>query len=390
MNGLDFFILVGLIAAAFWGWATGVAVQVAGGIGIAVGFWLGVTLAPLASARVHDASAKLAVTLATVVIVTTVFSSIGRRLGRRSAKALHRWRLGTLERALGVVAAVTLTLATFWVVAISLAGTPLVPLGLLINRSAVVQRLDAVLPAGPAVMARLGRLADPSGLPRVFAGLEPQFSAPVLDPEVDQVQTTARRAQAATVKIEGAACGSVFDGSGFVASPELVITNAHVVAGVRSPVVIDSAGRHPAIVVGFDPNVDIAVLRVRGLSTKPLALTSVDAQRGATGAVLGFPGGGPFTVGGAAVRNALPAVGRDIYGQHLTTRNIFELQATIRPGNSGGPFVLVDGEVGGVVFARSTSDDGIGYALAPSEVTPLLQQAIGQLTPISTGPCTHS
>ncbi len=390
MNALDLFILVGLLAAAFWGWATGVAVQVAGGIGIVAGFWLGVTLAPFASARVHDAATKLILTLATVAFFTTLFSTVGRRLGRRSAKALHQWRLGTLERALGVVVAVVFTLATFWVVAISLAGTPLIPLGLLINRSAIVHRLDAALPPGPAVMARLGRLADPTGLPRVFAGLEPQFSAPVVDPDVEQVQATARRAQASMVKIEGAACGSVFDGSGFIAGSDLVLTNAHVVAGVRSPVVIDSSGRHPATVVGFEPNVDIAVLRVNGLAAKPLALAGVDAQRGATGAVLGFPGGGPMRVGGAAVRSALPAVGRDIYGEHLTTRNIFELQAIIRPGNSGGPFVLLNGEVGGVVFARSTSDDAIGYALAPSEVTPLLDAAHGQVAAVSTGPCTHS
>lgn len=390
MNALDLFIIVGLVAAAFWGWATGVAVQLAGGIGIAAGFWLGVTLAPFASARVHGASTKLSVTLATVAVVTAVLSTIGRRLGRRGAKALHRWRLGTLERALGVAVAVVFTLSAFWVVAISLAGTPLVPLGILINRSAIVHRLDGALPPGPAVMARLGRLADPTGLPRVFAGLEPQFSAPVADPDAQQVQATLRRAQSSTVKIEGAACGSVFDGSGFVADADLVITNAHVVAGVRSPVVIDGSGRHAAIVVGFEPDVDIAVLRVRGLTAKPLALAKVDAQRGATGAVLGFPGGGPLKVGGAAVRSALPAVGRDIYGRHLTTRNIFELQAVIRPGNSGGPFVLLDGDVGGVVFARSTSDDGIGYALAPSEVSPLLRAASSQAAAVSTGPCTHS
>jgi S1-C subfamily serine protease len=203
------------------------------------------------------------------------------------------------------------------------------------------------------------------------------------------VTSITNRVRASTVKIEGTGCGGVLDGSGFVAGKDLVVTNAHVVAGVRSPSVIDTTGRHSAVVVGFNPKFDIAVLRVSGLAGEPLAFTKADAEREATGAVLGYPGGGPFTSGGAAVRTSLPAVGRDIYGQGLVTRTVYELQARVRPGNSGGPFVLASGEVAGVVFARSVSDDNIGYALAASEVTPLLTEAANQTRSLSTGACVN-
>jgi S1-C subfamily serine protease len=82
-------------------------------------------------------------------------------------------------------------------------------------------------------------------------------------------------------------------------------------------------------------------------------------------------------------------VGRDIYGNGEITRQVYELQATVRPGNSGGPFVLVDGQVGGVVFAASTTDDHIGYAIASSEVIPLVAKAAGAVGPVGTGACTH-
>jgi S1-C subfamily serine protease len=387
VNKLDAFILVGLLAGAMWGWATGVAVQFFGATGTILGFWSGTLIAPLLTRLVTGATTKILVTVATLVLLTGILSTLGRRVGASAAKALHRWRLGRLERATGAVVAIGIGLLGFWLVAVSLAATPNVSLAKLIQGSAIVRRMDNAMPPVPVLTARFSQVFDPAGFPRVFAGIEPGFTAPVTDPTTAEIDGIARLAKASTVKIEGTACGSTFDGSGFIAAPDLVITNAHVVAGVRSPTVLDSAGRHPARVMLFDPNVDIAILRVSGLAGRTLPMANHDVERSVTGAVLGFPGGGPFTVGGAAVRSTLPAVGRDIYGRNLITRNIFELQAKIRPGNSGGPFVLASGEVAGVVFARSVSDGGVGYALARSEVAPLLQRAKDQTTVVTTGPC---
>jgi S1-C subfamily serine protease len=389
LNQLDLFIVIGLLAAAMWGWATGVATQLGVGIGTVFGLFAGATIAPRTATLVSSAAAKLSLTLVTVLTVAILFSVLGRLSGRRFAQFLHRRRLGGVERAMGVVVSVTTILFAFWVLAVSMASTSLGRLGELIQESAIVGRLDEVLPPVPTITSRLSSLIDPAGFTRVFAGLEPRFSAPVADPNSAEVTSITNSVRESTVKIEGTGCGGVLDGSGFVAASDLVVTNAHVVAGVRSPAVLDDAGRHAAVVVGFNPSLDIAVLRVSGLAGEPLAFTKPDAERAATGAVLGYPGGGPFSSSGAAVRTSLPAVGRDIYGQRLVTRTVYELQARVRPGNSGGPFVLASGQVAGVVFARSVSDDNIGYALAASEIMPLVIGAANQTRSLSTGACVN-
>jgi S1-C subfamily serine protease len=135
----------------------------------------------------------------------------------------------------------------------------------------------------------------------------------------------------------------------------------------------------------FDPKLDIAVLHVSGLPDPPLAMTSASVPRGTDGAVLGYPGGGPLTTGPAVVLREETAVGRDIYGQSLTARDIYELNAQVRPGNSGGPLVSTGGSVIGVVFARSARDPNVGYALTSATVSSRIASRGSE--PVSTGPC---
>jgi S1-C subfamily serine protease len=166
----------------------------------------------------------------------------------------------------------------------------------------------------------------------------------------------------------------------------LVVTNAHVVAGIDSPQVQDANGTHRSTPVMFDPNLDIAVLRTSGLAGGPLPILNGDANRGDGAAVLGFPGGGQFDAKAAAVLRRFFATGRDIYGQSTTRREVYQLQAQIRQGNSGGPFVRQDGTVLGVVFAASTTQGNVGYALTSSEIAPRVQQAQAAGT-VDTGAC---
>jgi S1-C subfamily serine protease len=173
-----------------------------------------------------------------------------------------------------------------------------------------------------------------------------------------------------------------------VAAPGLVVTNAHVVAGIAAPLVQIGRTVKATEVVLFDPSFDLAVLRVSGLSAPPLQLDPAPVGRGTQAAVLGFPGGGPFTVDAAGVMAAFEAQGRDIYGHGLTVRNVYELNALVRPGNSGGPLVLPDGRVIGVVFSRSTVDPSIGYALTSPDVLPRVLRAEGVVRAVSTGACT--
>jgi S1-C subfamily serine protease len=229
-------------------------------------------------------------------------------------------------------------------------------------------------------------LVDPNGFPMVFIGQEP--SPPRANPASPaQVQEAVANAGASVVKIQGYGCGGIVSGSGFVVGPGMVATNAHVVAGVSNISISDERGQHAATVVWFDPDLDFAVLRASGLAGAPLAIDSADEPRGTAGAVLGFPGGGPFDAEPATVLDETEAVGRNIYDESTTLRSIYDLQANVEPGNSGGPLVLPNGSVIGVVFAKSITEQGIGYALTAQQIVPEINQAKGRTAAVSVGSC---
>jgi len=128
-----------------------------------------------------------------------------------------------------------------------------------------------------------------------------------------------------------------------------------------------------ADVVFFDPERDVAVLYVPGF--KPPGVTFGPAQRGTEAAVIGYPGGGQETIVAAVVDGSVSAQGRDIYNQNLVTRQIYVIQAKVRPGNSGGPIIDLQGRVLGMVFATSASDPNQAYALTDDEITPDIREA---------------
>jgi S1-C subfamily serine protease len=142
-----------------------------------------------------------------------------------------------------------------------------------------------------------------------------------------------------------------------------------------------------ALPVLFDPGLDVALLYVNGLGVPPLAWAERDPGRGAIGATLGYPGGGPLTILPAAVAGRYPATGRDIYGTTQVRREILELRAAIDKGDSGGPLVLADGTVGGVVFAEARTNPDVGYALSPVAVAAAIRPAIGRRQAVDTGTC---
>ncbi len=177
-------------------------------------------------------------------------------------------------------------------------------------------------------------------------------------------------------------------GSGFVVAPGFVVTNAHVVAGGEAVSVVDAAGTHDAVPVHVDATLDLAVLSAPGTQASPLQWVDTPADRGTEGATLGFPGGQrELNVRPAAVRGRSEAVGRDIYGRGVSTREILTLEAAVAGGDSGGPFVTADGRVAGVVFAASSTEAGVGYALTAERVRPDVDAAIAANAPVGTGAC---
>jgi S1-C subfamily serine protease len=388
VNLLDLFIVLLVLAALARGVAQGAILQVLPFGGFWIGLLAGSALAPLTARLVSGPAAKVAVSLVTVFGAAMLLSGAGREIGVRAWGALRRARLGFADSALGAVVSGVATLFGIWLLGTILAGLPLQSVSRSIHDSVIMRGLDRLMPPAPQVFSRVRQLIGANGFPDVFAGLEPAPREPVPPPADPDVRAALQAAGGATVRIVGAGCGGIKTGSGFVAGPGLIVTNAHVVAGIDRPVVEDEAGQHDATPVLFDEDLDVAVLRASGLAAGPLSMRGSVVDRGTGGAVIGFPGGGDLRAGPGAVMGDFTATGRDIYGQDLTRRDVYQLQAEIRPGNSGGPFVLSSGEVVGVIFSTSATNPDVGYAITSPEVIPRVRDASGRTQGVDTGPCT--
>lgn len=231
--------------------------------------------------------------------------------------------------------------------------------------STILSTLNDRFPPG-RLIDELARI-DPFG---ALAGPAAGVGAP--DPSVLEADGV-NRAALSVVRVVGSACGMGIEGSGWVAAPDLVVTNAHVVAGVASPHVDRNDGR-PALaarVVSFDRVNDVAVLRVAGLHRRPLRL--VEPAHGTAGALLGYPDNGPYAETPVRLGKNVPIIGRDAYGTFPTSRVVTTLRGTIRSGNSGGPVVDARGRVLTTAFAQRVGSDG-GYGVP----TPFVQAALAR------------
>jgi S1-C subfamily serine protease len=308
---------------------------------------------------------------------------------------LRRVHLGAVDAAGGVAVAVVATLVASWLVGSFLSNSRFTTLDAALQRSHILHGLDDVLPPVPSVFSRVESFLDSEGFPIVFAGLPPEAAPPVSLPSDAAVRATVLKAERSTVQIVGSGCGDIQEGSGFVVAPGLAVTNAHVVAGVSHPFVLDATGRHAAAAVLFDPRLDLAVLRVPGLDDPPLPIDPQIVGRSTSGVALGYPEGGPFDYQPAAVAASFRATGLDIYGKTQTLRDVYQIDALIRPGNSGGPLVssgdaarhVANGQVIGIVFARSTINPGVGYALAMPAVEKDLSRVRPFSAAVNTGAC---
>lgn len=392
MNGVDIILIVAVAASAAHGFFRGAAVQLLSFGGFWGGLALGAVLAPQVSRHVHSDIAKTTTAIVVVFGLAILLGGVGERIGAKIRTGLRVTMLGPFDAGVGAAIGVAATLLAIWVITAMISIVSIPSISRSLNRSLIVKALVSTLPPAPAVFAGVGHLLAPSGLPQVFAGLEPGPPAPLPTPSSPEVAAAVAAAGESTVKVEGLGCGGIKSGSGWVAAPGLVVTNAHVVAGIVAPYIIDREGsRHlKTTVVVFDPEVDIAILRVAGLpaAAKPLPLERTNADRGTGGAVLGYPGGGTFTAVPAALLSEIEATGRDIYNQNVTTRSVYEIQSDVRPGNSGGPFVTSSGQVVGVVFSASVYLQNVGFALTGKEIAPEIDRAQTQTAGVNTGACT--
>lgn len=391
MNWVDIVLLVLVALSAVHGLRQGAAMQVFSFGGFWLGLVVGALITPPLASLVHTQTAKTVIAAVVVFGMAAAVGGVGRLIGAHSSVLLHRLRLGPVDAGFGVAVAVAATLVATWMVASVLVNSRFQALDVGISRSRIVRALDNVMPQPPTLFSKIESFLSAEGFPVVFSGLPPTAAGPVAPPSDAEVAAAEQAAEQSTVKVVGQGCGGIIqEGSGFVVDGDLVVTNAHVVAGIAHPVVEAlNGGPYPTKVVLFDPRLDLAVMRVPGIHVPSLTVDGSLVHRGVVGAALGYPGGGPFTAVPAAVADAFEATGLDIYGKTQTTREVYEIDATIRPGNSGGPLVEPDGTVVGVVFARSTTNGGIGYALATPAVLAEVNQAQSRTAAVSTEGCVN-
>jgi S1-C subfamily serine protease len=382
---LDWLIVAFAVILGLFGFRQGFIVGVLSFVGFALGAFLGTRFGPLLLPRGSSSPYAPAFGLVGALVAGAILASGLEGLGFRLRRTLIVPGLGVLDGGLGALLGGALALGIVWIAAAVAAQTP--GQGALradIQRSAILRTLNSILPPSGPILDALSRL-DP--LPAI-TGPAPNVSAP--PPGVAR-QPAVRNATRSVVRVLGTACGLAIEGSGWVVRPELIVTNAHVVAGERDTTVqIGGRGFElDAEPVAFDPTDDIALLRVHGLNLPSLGFPRSTAS-GTPGAILGYPENGPLDVEPARIGRTQTVTTQDAYGRGPVSRLLTPLRGLVRPGNSGGPLVDGAGSVLTTVFA-ATVGGGVqgGYGVANSTVEQVLarEQAAGG-APVSTGACT--
>lgn len=389
---IDLILLVVMAWYAVSGYRQGLVVGALSLGGFLGGALLAMLIVPAVTGGLAPGLQRSFIVLVSVLMLAWLGQLLGVLVGGKVREQLTFRPIQMVDQLLGALAGLVSVALVVWFVGGALRASPAPAVARAVASSQVLSVVDSVVPDRLVALAKTFREAVAgSTFPRVFAGVAPEQILPVPAPDGGAMSSAVlARALRSIVKITGEArtCGRGQEGSGFVVGGERVATNAHVVAGVRTPTVqvAGSGRRYDARVVLFDPKRDIAVLAVPGLRAPALAMGS-DLSRGADSVVAGFPRNGPFLATPARVRSVIEATGEDIYGQPGVSRRVYSLYAQVEPGNSGGPLLAADGSLAGIVFAKSLDDPTTGYALTMAESRPDLAAGIAATDRVNTGGC---
>lgn len=393
MDLLDLLILALVVGLSFSGYRRGLTWGGLAMLGLVVGSIVGALIAPplthLLSPTPGGAGQSL-IASGIFIAALLLIEGLGSALGYRARIATLRTRLAGWDSLAGTATSIFGVLFVFWFIGFTFANSSIAVVNQQISGSAIERALLSIAPQPPAFLAKVEEFLQNDQLPNPFAGLSPDLPAEPLPASIDTPGVL--QARSVTSKVVALGCGgpnTEIAGSAWPVGGDLMLTNAHVVAGssTQSVYLPGRAAPLPARVVLFNPNVDVAILAVPGLSMRALPIATGNPPVGTQGALIGYPNGASEAVVPAAVRGTISAQTWNIYYDSYVTRETVVLNADVIPGDSGGPLVNLSGQVIGVTFAMSTTTPSEGYALATSEITGEIRAAQGRTVPVSDGRC---
>lgn len=384
---LDVVLIIAIVGGLVRGARAGFVFTLGATVGAVVGAVAAVLLVPLVSGWVPDPVWRPVAALGILFVLITAGLSLGEVIGHALRRGVVK-SLRPLDRVAGLVAGGVVA-----VLVIALAGSTVTALGIPVissttANSAVLRTIDRLTPdpVARAIAALRGAVVD-QGIPRIAEAFG--TAGPVSPPAIDAGSAALTEAALSVGRVTGAAyaCGQIQSGTAFVIGPDRLLTNAHVVAGVDTPLVeLPGAGAREGRIVYFDPQQDIAVIAIDGLDARVLPTAST-LERGDVGAVQGYPFGGRFQSSGAEVVSVGEISAESIDGSSRAQRDSYTLAATVNPGNSGGPLLTLDGAVAGMIYAKAQLRDDIGYAHTMAELDPVITAAPTLNDSVESGSC---
>jgi S1-C subfamily serine protease len=382
LNVLDLLIGIFIVVSVLRGARTGFLAGVFSLVGVVIGASVGSRIAPSLLPDGGNPIYGAGITLGSILAFSVLGEVIARSMGGSIRNRLSSPTSATLDGLGGALLGFALALVLVWAVGVFALQSPtLASLQPVAQDSRILQTLKEKMPSGLLTQA----VADLQPLEKIH-GPKPDVAAPEGNIKYDpDVQAASRR----TLRVTGTACGYGVEGSAWVAGRNLVVTNAHVVAGETATwVQIGGSGQQlPAEVVAFDERNDIAVMRVDDLGLAPLPIAT--ARPGEAAAVIGFPQNGPRDIEPGRTGTTECVVSTDAYDNGPVDRIVTSFRVYVRPGNSGGPAVDADGQVISTIFASRTDSNNSGYGVPSRIVQRHLQAVASRTDPVSTGGCAN-
>jgi S1-C subfamily serine protease len=390
VNVLDVLLIIAAVSFAVSGYRQGFIVGVLSFAGFLGGGLAGMVLLPQLFASIDPGVGAAVLLVGSVLALAALGQVLAAYLGGKVRQLVTWSPARAVDAGAGALVSVLAMLVIAWALGTALASSSVPPVARQVRNSQILGAVERVMPVpATGLFSSFQRVLDDSGFPDVFAGISPEQIVQVKQPDSALKRSpVVQRVAPSIVKVLGTApdCRRQVEGTGFVYARHRVMTNAHVVAGVRRPQVLVGDDRLSADVVVYDPQRDIAVLAVRGLDAGALHFDR-SASQNDDAIVAGYPNNGPFTVVPARIRSEIIARGSDIYGSSEVRREVYSIRAVVQPGNSGGPLLAADGDVYGVIFAASVEDPETGYALTADEVAPVASAGATATRPVSTQGC---